>query len=337
MKSTRMRALGLTAVACVMMGATAGAQDTLRTSQRLPDLPETVTSFGAAIADDALYVYGGHTGRAHSYGADVQANTLRRLDLKNAKAWESLGTGPGLQGLVMVAHAGCLYRLGGFTAKNVEGEPHDLWSQAGVACYRVADKKWREMSPLPQPRSSFDAAVLGDRIYVVGGWQMAGDAEPVWHKTAYAWDLGGDEPRWTAIAQPPFQRRALSVAAHNGRIYAIGGMRPEGGPTTRVDVYDPSDDSWSQGPSLQGVAMDGFGSSAFAAGGRLYVSTYSGTLQRLAEDGKSWDLVGQLERARFFHRMLPVSESQLIFVGGANMQTGKFEEVDLIELVPARS
>ncbi len=297
-----------------------------------PPLPELVTSFGAAVLNDALYVYGGHTGRAHEYWDDSQARTLRRLDLKNGKAWESLGTGPGLQGLAMVAHGGKLYRLGGFLAKNKEGEEHDLWSQADVACYDPTTKQWNEMSPLPEPRSSFDAAVLGDKVYVIGGWKLAGQDEPHWHTSAHELDLASESPQWKALPEPPFQRRALSVAAHDGKVYVLGGMQAEGGPTTRVDVFDPAGGTWSQGPHLQGEPMDGFGSSAFAAGGHLYVTTFSGKLQQLTEDGKSWEVIRQLERARFFHRMLPWSENRLIIVGGASMQSGKFEELDVIDV-----
>jgi len=297
-----------------------------------PVIPEMVTSFGAAIAGNVLYTYGGHTGGAHAYWDKTQAHTLRGLDLKQGKAWEAFGTGPGLQGLAMVAHGGKLYRIGGFVARNQEGEEHDLWSQANMACYDPATKQWTELSPLPEPRSSFDAAVLGDKLYVIGGWQLAGDAESKWHTTAYELDLGADARQWQALPEPPFQRRALSVAAHDGKIFVLGGMQAQGGPTTRVDIFDPATGRWSQGPALQGEPMDGFGSSAFATGGRLYVSTYSGKLQRLSEDGESWEVLGQLDRARFFHRMLPLSPTQLIVVGGASMETGKFDQVDVIEV-----
>ena len=301
-------------------------------ARKLPAIPEMVTSFGAAIAEGSLYVYGGHTGRAHSYSNESQAKTLRRLDLKHPKAWESLGEGPGLQGLALVAHGNKLYRLGGFVAKNKEDDENDLWSQADVACYDVMAKQWQDLSPLPEPRSSFDAAVLNDKIYVIGGWQLAGEEDSVWHKSTYVLNLAASAPQWESLPETPFQRRALSVAAHQGKIYAIGGMQMEGGPTTRVDIYDPANGKWSTGPSLQGEPMDGFGSSAFVTGGRLYASTYSGKLQRLSEDGQSWEIVKELERARFFHRMLPLSDTQLISVGGASMQTGKFEEVDVIDV-----
>lgn len=78
--------------------------------------------------------------------------------------------------------------------------------------------------------------------------------------------------------------------------------------------------------------MDGFGSSSFAVGGKLFVTTYGGTLQRLREDGKAWEVLSTLEHDRFFHRLLPLSDNQLIAVGGASMSSGKFEEVDVIRV-----
>jgi len=290
-----------------------------------------VTSFGAAIAGDQLYIYGGHTGRAHTYSREAQANILQRLDLKTSK-WKPLGKGPHLQGLAMVAHGGKLYRIGGFTAKNKEGEKHDLWSKATVDRYDPATEKWQTVAAMPEPRSSFDAAVIGDRIFVVGGWQMNGAEESKWSKSAFSIDLAKKTPKWEALSEPPFQRRALSVAAHDGRIYAIGGMQKEGGPTTAVDVFDVAKRQWSKGPNLHGEPMNGFGSSAFATNGRLYVSTYDGTLQRLTPDGTKFEIVKQMDNARFFHRMLPLSKTQLLTVGGASMQTGKFDEVEIIDV-----
>jgi N-acetylneuraminic acid mutarotase len=232
----------------------------------------------------------------------------------------------------MVAHDGKLYRIGGFTAKNSDGEEEELWSQDGVAAFDPTTKQWKDLPPLPEPRSSFDAAVLGDRIYVVGGWTMRGDTDAQWLQTAYSLDLSQEPLTWESLPEPPFQRRALSVAAHDGKIYAIGGMQKVGGPTTRVDVFDPETQTWSQGPGLQGGGMDGFGSSSFAVGNQLFVTTYSGSIQRLDEGADSWRILGQLDRARFFHRLLPLSETELIAVGGASMSDGKFEALEVIRV-----
>ena len=325
--------LGIVLITAACFGSDQATTDVSGTANAsYPVIPELVTSFGAAMIGDSLYVYGGHTGEAHSYYQEAQAKTLRRLDLKRPTKWESLGRGNGLQGLAMIAHGGKLYRLGGFTAKNQKGEDQSLWSQAGVSCFDPDTTKWTEVAPMPEPRSSFDAAVLGNKIYVVGGWSMQGDQESTWHKTAHVLDLSQQEPAWEPLPAPTFRRRALSVAAHDGKIYAIGGMQPQGGPTTRVDVFDPATKKWSEGPSLIGKGMDGFGSSAFATGGRLYVSTYSGDLQRLAADGKSWEVVRKLPTARFFHRMLPFSRDALVIVGGANMSSGKFDAIEVISV-----
>jgi N-acetylneuraminic acid mutarotase len=327
--------LAVTATICFTFAAYADETVNVKisvTSDRFPQIPEMVTSFGGAVAGDALYLYGGHKGSAHQYYVEAQANTLWRLDLKDPKSWESLGAGPRLQGLAMVSHGGKLYRIGGFTAKNKRGEENDLWSQAGVARYDPANNAWQELPPLPEPRSSFDAAVLGDRIYVVGGWTMQGDAETEWLKTAHVLDLSQQPLRWQALPKPPFQRRALSIAARDGKVYVIGGMQLDGGPTTRVDIYDEESQTWSRGPSLDGEGMDGFGSSAFALGDELYVTTYSGDLQRLTADGDSWESLKVLERDRFFHRLLPLSENELLAIGGASMSSGKYEEIDVIKV-----
>ncbi|MEZ6087076.1 MAG: kelch repeat-containing protein [Pirellulaceae bacterium] len=301
-------------------------------SDQYPAIPQMVTSFGAAVTEDAIYMYGGHTGGAHAYDAQSQAKTLWRLDRKKPVKWEALNEGPGLQGLSLVTHGGKLYRIGGFMAKNAKGEEGDLWSQASVSVYDPSTNAWTDLNPLPEPRSSFDAAVLNGKIYVVGGWNMQGDDDAAWATKAYSLDLNDRAGGWKALPDPPFQRRALSVAAYDGKIFAIGGMQEEGGPTTRVDIFDPQSQQWTQGPSLEGETMDGFGSSSFATGGELFAATYSGKLQKLSSDGKAWETVADLDRARFFHRLLPLSDNELVVLGGASMTSGKFDEVDVIRV-----
>ena len=297
----------------------------------LPPLEKSVTSFGAAIVGESLYVYGGHYGEAHHYSNTSQSNELLRLNLKKPAGWEAIATGPRLQGLAMVAHDGKLYRVGGFTAHNEEGEEHDLRSTADFARFDPETGKWEDLSPLPAPRSSHDAVVIGDMLYVVGGWAL-GEGDQQWHDTALVVDLSQPQLQWKELPQPPFKRRALSTGAVEGKLYAIGGMQEEGGPTTRVDMFDPATGKWSEGPSLPGKPMEGFGSSAFEADGKLFVSTIEGNLYRLSADAKTWEADRKLETARFFHRMLPVGEHQLLFVGGANMSIGKFDHLEVIDI-----
>jgi N-acetylneuraminic acid mutarotase len=300
-------------------------------AKKLPKIPHAITSFGGAVLNGDLYIYGGNMAGAHSYAHDQQGKTLQKLALKGGE-WTDVLEGPGLQGLALVPFDGKLYRIGGFTAKNKEGEDKDLWSQAEVAAFDPAKKAWIPMPPLPEPRSSHDAAVIGNTVYVVGGWSMQGSKSTEWHTTGWKMDLSSSQPKWEAIAALPGNRRALAAAEHNGKLYVIGGMLDKGGPTTTTVVYDPKTDQWSDGPSLLGDGMNGFGASAFATGGNLYVSTHHGDLQRLSGDGSAWETIAKLPTDRFFHRMLPIDEDHLVIVGGASMKSGKYEEVEVIHV-----
>ena len=75
-------------------------------------LPRAVSSFGAAVAEGWLYVYGGHCGKSHVYSTADVLGTFRRLNLNDGKTWEDLPEGPPLQGLALAAYKGKLYRIG---------------------------------------------------------------------------------------------------------------------------------------------------------------------------------------------------------------------------------
>lgn len=303
----------------------------------LPALPFGTTSFGGAILGDSLYVYGGNYGSAHKYSNEDQSGDLWRLNLKQPKEWEQVLEGPKLQGLAMVPYKGQLYRVGGFTAMNKDGEDQDLRSQADFARFDPAKKTWETLPSLPEARSSHDAAIVGNTLYVVGGWNMEGGGRDTkWHDTALACNLDAEKLEWKPIAAPPFQRRALALAAWNGKLYCIGGMQSKGGTTTQVAIYDPQQNSWSNGPAIAGEGMDGFGSSAFACGDSLYVTTISGSIQRLHGEGKAWEYLGQAAHPRFFHRMLPWNDEQLVLVGGASMQVGKILELEVLRLTDVK-
>lgn len=308
-------------------------QDELPTAPvQLSPLPFEITSFGAARSDDAIFVYGGHTGSAHSYSTDAQSNKMLKLDLaKPGSKWEEVTTGQRLQGLAMVAHQGKLLLIGGFTAKNTAGKEHDLHTQSSVTVYDPQTNMWSELPDLPEPRSSHDAAVIGDIVYVVGGWAMNGGEETVWHKTAWAMDLSSANPQWMALPEPPFVRRALATIAHHGELFVLGGMNQSGSPTKEVVVYNPQTKTWTKTAELLGEnPMAGFGASGWSTHGRLIVTTYEGDIQMFDPAPKDWKRLGKTKVARFFHRMLPLDPTHLVSIGGANMEEGKFLELETV-------
>jgi hypothetical protein len=304
---------------------------------RFPELQRGITSFGGAIVDDDLYIYGGHFGRAHEYSANEQSAELVRINLARPDQWQQLPAGPKLAGLAMVAHRGRLYRVGGFSARNSESEQQDLWSQDAFARFDPAAAAWESLPSLPEPRSSHDAAVLNDTLFVVGGWELRGN-ESKWHETAWMYDLAAENGSWQPLPSPGFKRRACALAACNNKIYVIGGMEPRG-TTMAVEVYDVLAKVWRRGPALPGTGMDGFGCSAFTCGGQLFATTMSGSLLQLAEAGDRWQFAGQLQAPRFFHRLLGWRDRDLVVVGGASMAAGKIKELELFPMAgqPSRT
>jgi N-acetylneuraminic acid mutarotase len=303
-------------------------------SHHLPALPKGITSFGAAVLGNDLYVYGGHFGEAHHYSESGQSNEFLRISMTAENAdWEKLASGPKLTGLALVEHGGRLYRTGGFTAKNSDDEDQNLWSQNSFAMFDPAKGMWTELTALPEGRSSHDAAVLDGKLYVVGGWNMAGPDITTWHKTALVCDLTQPELKWTELPSPGFERRAISVAGCKGKLYVIGGMESSGETTRKVSVFDPVSQEWTSGPDLSGTGMEGFGTSAFAAGNQLIVTSMSGALQMLSDDGTSWIVAGQAREPRFFHRQLTTTDGRVLLLGGASMASGKSETLELLQFL----
>ncbi|MEX2174802.1 MAG: hypothetical protein WD872_10600 [Pirellulaceae bacterium] len=310
-----------------------GTKNSSLTIAELAPLPVGVTSFGAAIAAGHLYVYGGHKGSAHQYSDELQSNQLWRLNLAQSSTWELLGTGPRRTGLAMVAHGGKIYRVGGWEAKNAQGEEWDLHSQPDFARFDAKSAKWQDLPALPAGRSSHDAAVLGDKLFVVGGWELSGQGGGDWHATSLVCDLSQSPPQWKEIAAPPVNIRALAVAAWQGKVYAIGGMDDSNDTTTAMTVYDPESNAWSKGPKLPGKPMDGFGASAIGTPGGLFATTGAGLVCRLSPDGQAWQTLGKLNHPRMFHRLVADAAGRLLVIGGT-FKKDKVLAVEAIEIQP---
>jgi hypothetical protein len=301
----------------------------------LPDLPFGITSFGAALVDRHLYVCAGQRGAAHEYNREGQSDQFLRLDLRTPKQWEAVGTVPRGAGLATVSYGGKIYRIGGFEARNKEGEKADLHSVSDFSRFDPATGRWEVLAPLPKGRSSHDAVVVGSRLVVAGGWELRGNESTIWDDTALSADLSAAHPTWEELPKAPFHCRALALGECRGKVYVLGGMG-ESGPTTATHVLDLATGKWSPGPKLPGEGLEGFGGSAVTCGGHLYATTYAGKVSRLSDDGQSWQDAGKLTRPRFFHRLLSADEHSLIVVGGASMEEGKDLSVEIVPLTSAR-
>ena len=299
----------------------------------LPPLPEAVTSFGAVTSPDGwLYVFGGHKGERHEYNAAKVSGSFRRLRLEAGSSWQELPPAAPSQGVPLVTHGRHIYRLGGMAARNAEGAKQDLHSVALVQRFDPARGSWEDFVALPEPRSSHDAVVLGHKLYVGGGWSLAGGTNrPVWPGHTLMMDLENSSAGWTRIPQP-FQRRALALAAQGGRLFFIGGMDSDNQPTLAVEIYDPATKQWAKGPELPPGRHKGFSCSAISQGGRVYANSFQGDLLRLTEDATAWEAVARVKQPRLAHRLVTLGASELLVLGG---EDGDGKRPELEPLLPS--
>lgn len=300
-------------------------------SSLLPNLPEKITSFGGVLDGGYLYAYAGHIGGSHEHSRENLSKGFRRLSLADPKQWEELPSGTPLQGLPLVAYKGKIIRVGGVHAMNAPGEPDQMESVAEVESYDPAAKKWTKLASLPEARSSHDAVVIGDHLYVVGGWNMQyqDGKETQWHKKSLRLDLSKSDATWEELPEQPFVRRALAAAAANGKVYVVGGLQEKGGISTEVDVYDPQTKVWTKVDALPSGPMQGFGMGAIGVDNRLIVSTNAGVIYRLK--GANWVECGKLATPRFLHRLVATSPTKLIAFGGS-ARSGHLDNVEAVTI-----
>lgn len=328
LKMSSLRLAALFGLAALLSGS--ATPQPVKTS--LAPMPEAVTSFGAVTSDGWLYVFGGHKGERHEYSTEMVSGSFHRLKLSDGSAWEKLPSAAPGQGQPLVAYNGYVYRIGGMAAKNHEKEKQDLFSTTIAQRYNPETKKWEDFTKLPAPRSSHDAVVKAGKLYVIGGWQLAGGAsKPVWPANALVLDLAHPEAGWKEFPQP-FQRRAIAVAATGSRLYCIGGMDSDNKTTLAVEVYDISTGKWTKGPDLPPGPNKGFSCSAISLNGQIYANALQGDLLRLSKDGNSWDVVGRVDQPRLAHRLVTAGKTQLIVLGG---EDGDAKRPELQLLTPS--
>ena len=319
------------AFSVVIAGQVFGGE--FRDPQPFPSLPEAVSSFGAAIDGTYVYAFSGHMGRVPGNSADGLNPNFNRLDIsKPGATWEPLKMQQPSQSPGMVAWKGAIYRVGGLSFKNRAGEETIFQSLDVFAKYDPATDSWKELAPLPAPRSSLDAAVVDGKLYVVGGWNLQGTdaSDGTWSDDALVFDLADEKGTWKPIAKPPFVTRALAAVGHGHKLYVLGGMNSDDQVTKAVHVFDPKTNQWSSGPELKAAGrFGGFAISAYAAEGRLFYSGSDGIVYELHE-GREWKALERLMHPRSFHRLV-ASKDKVVVLAGVS-RGGYLSNVEVVDL-----
>ena len=146
--------------------------------------------------------------------------------------------------------------FGGETASGITGAVESIALPAGTPTLQA---EWT----MPTPLSNTAAAIIGSRIYVVGGYNPAlggvSSKLQIFDIVSGKWLPGlpkaGSCPWRGATTTPPEPcplpeaRMQLAVAAIGGKLYAFGGLNQSAAATPTTYIYNPVADHWSIGAS----------------------------------------------------------------------------------------
>jgi len=124
-----------------------------------------------------------------------------------------------------------------------------ILSTISLPLVNATEDSWETMEPMPTARSGFGVAVVGGKIYAIGGFNGTALS------TNEMYDPEMDT--WTTKESMPTTRYGFGIAVVDGKIYVIAGNTRYDVWTTKNEVYDPATDTWENKTSLPvaGMAM----------------------------------------------------------------------------------
>ncbi|OGA41511.1 MAG: hypothetical protein A3G24_00530 [Betaproteobacteria bacterium RIFCSPLOWO2_12_FULL_62_13] len=215
---------------------------------RLAPIPEPAEEVYGIAAGGKLYVFGGLAPQWTPKGMVYEHDP-------GADKWTKKKDMPLASHHVAFAELnGKIYVMGGFT-KPEKGPT--AWIPINNAWeYDPAKDAWKALAPLPTKRGSPNAAVVGGKIYVIGGAGLhPGSKETAVHPARPHRALGTNEVydpatnKWETRSPMPTARNHAAVGVVNNKIYIIGGrigaaFITRASNTDVVEEYDPATDQW---------------------------------------------------------------------------------------------
>lgn len=169
--------------------------------------------------------------------------------------------------LAGAAHGGIHYAVGGrgSCAVSLFGVCADL-----EAYDRVANA-WTSLRPMPTPRAGLATAVVGNRLFAIGGRTGTTPASGVALTAVEAYNIVAGT--WRTVSPLPVAVMDTFAVSHGGRIYVIGGATMGNVPVGLVQIYNVAKNRWSLGSPMPtpraNLALAKCGSVILALGGRL--------------------------------------------------------------------
>ena len=241
---------------------------------KLAPFPQPAEEISGAAAGGKMYVFAGLApgwkplGMVYEY--DPATNQWTK---KKSMALPS-------HHVAFTEYHGKIYAFGGFVPPE-SGPP--AWVPINNAWqYDPAADAWKALAPMPAKRGSALAAVVGEKIYVIGGaTTIPGSKETAVFPTHPHMSVGTVEEydpagnTWRERTSMPTPRNHAAIGVVNGKIYVIGGRVGAAfiglaSDISVVEEYDPAADEWSGPRARMPIARSALGAGVY--GGRIYVA-----------------------------------------------------------------
>jgi N-acetylneuraminic acid mutarotase len=245
-------------------------------STRTP-MPQNLNHANAAVVDGKVYVLGGLTETdsedpakrawravSDSWEYDPLADSWTKLP--DMPKGESRGSA------AMGVYGSKIYLAGGMT--DLELFPNG--SQSTVSMVSIYDTKlhsWAKVpklaKDLPEGRDHAGAAVVGSKMYVLGGRK---DGAVNRKDTVFILDLCDVEKGWkTGAGKMPTPRGGVCTGVVGHKVYTFGGEgnpAVESGVFDQVEMYDTHKDAWASAGTMK---IPRHGTYAVGVGGKVYI------------------------------------------------------------------
>lgn len=170
--------------------------------------------------------------------------------------------------------------------------------------YDTTTHTWWSVPAAPVPDTNTwgcASAVLGDDIYLLGGWS-GGSSHRVYHS---------DTNTWSSIASPGSYSYGHAAAAVGGLVYIIAPG------TGRTRSYDPGTNTWTTLANLP-TAMNSASLTAAAIGDKIYVVGHASLLGIYDSASNSWTLGPSLPWNTYAAGVTVLGEQLYVFGGGGS-------------------
>jgi len=116
--------------------------------------------------------------------------------------------------------------------------PNQTFPSGTLDTKKPSQERWDILAPMPSPRTEVAVAAIGEKIYVIGGFNRSSqttDTVEVYNTITNTWH---------SASSLPIKLHHVGAASFSDEIYVVGGFLDGWIPTDSLFIYNPEKDSW---------------------------------------------------------------------------------------------